>query len=59
MQTFGATRQIGKVGVQLYTVRAAMKQDFAGTIARVADIGYKEVEFAGYFDHSRGRSAPA
>jgi len=40
------------VGVQLYTVRNAMKSDFDGTVAKVAQIGYKEVEFAGYFDHS-------
>jgi len=38
--------------VQLYTVRNQIKQDFEGTIAKVAQIGYKEVEFAGYFDHS-------
>lgn len=50
--TFAATHQIAKVGVQLYTVRSNMKTDFAGTIAEVASIGYKEVEFAGYFDHS-------
>jgi sugar phosphate isomerase/epimerase len=50
--TFAATHQIEKVGVQLYTVRDAMKTDFAGTIAKVASVGYKEVEFAGYFDHS-------
>ena len=30
-----------------------MKDDFEGTIAKVAQIGYKEVEFAGYF----GRTA--
>jgi len=47
-----AQHQIGKVGLQLYTVRDAMKKDFSGTIARVAATGYKEVEFAGYFDHS-------
>lgn len=46
------THQINKVGVQLYTVRDLMKSDFSGTIAKVASIGYKEVEFAGYFDHS-------
>jgi len=45
--------KISKVGVQLYTVRDNMKTDFDGTIAKVASIGYKEVEFAGYF----GRSA--
>jgi sugar phosphate isomerase/epimerase len=46
------THQIAKVGVQLYTVRSLMKSDFPGTIAKVASTGYKEVEFAGYFDHS-------
>src|SRR6478672_7153090 len=44
--------KIKTVGVQLYTVRDAMKADFDGSIAKVAQIGYKEVEFAGYFDHS-------
>jgi sugar phosphate isomerase/epimerase len=37
------------IGVQLYTVRDLMKDDFEGTIAKVAQIGYKNVEFAGYF----------
>jgi sugar phosphate isomerase/epimerase len=44
--------RIDKVGLQLYTVRDQMKADFEGTIAKVASIGYKEVEFAGYFDHT-------
>ena len=44
-----AEHKINKVGVQLYTVRDLMKEDFEGTIAKVASIGYKEVEFAGYF----------
>src|ERR1700691_4182355 len=44
--------KIEKVGVQLYTVRDLMKADFDGTIAKVAQIGYKEVEFAGYFGRS-------
>ena len=51
-RAFATTHQIEKVGVQLYTVRDAMKSDFTGTIAKVASIGYKEVEFAGYFNHS-------
>lgn len=51
-RTCAATHKISKVGLQLYTVRDAMKSDFAGTIAKVASSGYKEVEFAGYFDHS-------
>jgi sugar phosphate isomerase/epimerase len=44
-----AEHRIEKVGVQLYTVRDLMKDDFDGTIANVASAGYKEVEFAGYF----------
>ena len=47
-----AEHKIDKVGLQLYTVRDLMKRDFDGTIAKVAQIGYKEVEFAGYFDHT-------
>jgi len=45
-------RKIEKIGVQLWTVREAMKQDFEGTLAKVAATGYREVEFAGYFEHS-------
>jgi sugar phosphate isomerase/epimerase len=47
-----SAHHIGRIGLQLYTVREFMKTDFAGTIAKVAAVGYKEVEFAGYFDHS-------
>jgi sugar phosphate isomerase/epimerase len=42
-------KKIDRVGMQLYTVRAEMEKDFDGTLAKVAAIGYKEVEFAGYF----------
>jgi sugar phosphate isomerase/epimerase len=44
--------EIKRVGLQLYTVRTEMPKDFEGTIAKVAATGYKEVEFAGYFDHT-------
>jgi sugar phosphate isomerase/epimerase len=44
--------KLDKIGLQLYTVRDLMKQDLAGTLAKVAAIGYREVEFAGYFDRS-------
>ncbi len=47
-----AEHRIEKIGLQLYTVRDQMKGDFDGTIAKVASIGYKEVEFAGYFGHT-------
>lgn len=45
-------KKIERVGMQLYTVRADMEKDFDGTLAKVAAIGYKEVEFAGYFKRS-------
>lgn len=44
--------KINKIGLQLYTVRDQMKQDFNGALARVAALGYKEVEFAGYYDRT-------
>lgn len=37
-----------KIGLQLYTVRDAMDKDPAGTLARVAQIGYQEMESATY-----------
>jgi sugar phosphate isomerase/epimerase len=41
------------VGLQLYSVREQCAKDLPGTLAAVAKIGYKGVEFAGY----HGRSA--
>jgi sugar phosphate isomerase/epimerase len=65
----GMPKMVRPIGVQLYTVRDAMKSDFEGTIAKVAAVGYKEVEFAGYFDkspkdiaaivHKNGLTAPS
>jgi sugar phosphate isomerase/epimerase len=45
-------RKLKRVGLQLYTVRDLMKADVPGTLAKVAAIGYKEVEFAGYFGNT-------
>lgn len=42
--------QLADIGVQLYTVRSLLARDFDGTLARIAKIGYTEVEFAGYYD---------
>ena len=50
-----ADHKIGQIGVQLYTVRDAIAQDFDGTLAKVAEVGYKEVELAGFtFEKKRG-----
>jgi sugar phosphate isomerase/epimerase len=37
------------VGLQLYSVRNLLPKDFQGTLDRLAQAGYKEVEAAGYF----------
>jgi len=45
-------RHLDRIGLQLYTVRHDMARDLAGTLARVAAIGYQEVEFHDYFGHA-------
>ena len=44
--------RIDKIGLQLYTVRGLLAKDFHGTLAEIAKIGYREVEFAGYHGHT-------
>jgi sugar phosphate isomerase/epimerase len=46
-----ASAGLGPIGVQLYTIRDLVREDMAGALASVAEIGYQEVEFAGYFDN--------
>lgn len=43
---------LGPIGLQLYTLQRQMRENVAATLARVARIGYEEVEFAGYFGKS-------
>jgi len=40
------------IGVQLYSVRHELAEDFEGTIAELADMGYEGVEFADYYGKS-------
>ncbi|TVY11126.1 sugar phosphate isomerase/epimerase family protein [Paenibacillus cremeus] len=35
-------------GLQMYSVRSAAQTDFLGTLKKIADMGYKMVEFFGY-----------
>jgi len=42
------------VGIQLYSLRSVIEDDFYGTLCKVKDAGYDAVEFAGYFG---GRTA--
>ena len=46
----GANRK--PLGIQLYTLREEMAESVPDTFSRLAEIGYKEVEFAGYFDYA-------
>lgn len=50
----GADR-LGRIGLQLYTVRSEMAKSVESTLERVAAIGYKEVEFAGYYNREPAR----
>ncbi len=47
---FHTADTLDKIGLQLYTVRSAMAESVERTLHEVAQIGYREVEFAGYFD---------
>ncbi len=49
INTFGKPPQ-HKVGLQLYTLRNELPKDLEGTLKKVADIGYREVELFGYSD---------
>ena len=46
--------QLNRIGIQLYTVRRDLQRDVEGTLARVAEIGFREVEFAGFPQGSGG-----
>lgn len=39
---------LNEIGLQLYSLRDETAKDFRGTVAKVAEMGYSGVEFAGY-----------
>jgi len=47
-----AAAKLNKIGLQLYTLRNELGKDFEGSLQQVAAIGYNEVEFAGYYNHT-------
>jgi len=47
-----ASRRKIPVGLQLYSIRNQCEKDLPGMLAAVSRIGYKGVEFAGYYGHS-------
>ena len=40
-----------RVGLQLYTLRSMMEKSVTDTLKLVASVGYKELEFAGFYDN--------
>jgi len=39
-----------RIGLQMYTVREESGKDFFGTLEKIAAMGYRNVEFAGFFN---------
>ena len=39
-------------GIQMFSVRDITQNDLAGALKKMAEIGYKNIEFAGFFGHS-------
>ncbi|KKM68095.1 hypothetical protein LCGC14_1464340 [marine sediment metagenome] len=53
MSSADASKKV-PIALQLFSVRHACKEDFAGTLSAVAKMGYDGVEFAGYYDTPAG-----
>ncbi len=47
------------IGIQLYSLRDQIKDDFLGTLDRISEIGFNAVEAAGYYDGKFYGYAPA
>ncbi len=40
------------LGIQLYSVREMLAKDYEGTLKKLSSLGYREVEAAGFYDHT-------
>lgn len=43
---------MGKLGLQLYSIKDAAEQDLLGVLGKVANMGYEGAQFAGFFGHA-------
>ena len=48
--------RIQRVGIEAYTIRNLLKEDFNGTLEKIAAIGYKEIEFGPIDDPKAARA---
>jgi len=51
MQAFAKNLNL-PLGIQLYSVRELLPKDYLGTLKELTALGYKQVEAAGYYNHS-------
>ena len=49
---FAGTKKLKKIGVQLFSIPKITESDFAGTMQKLAAIGFKEIEFYGPYSFS-------
>ena len=47
---FAKEKSLERIGIQLYTLRSILDKDFEGILKKLAALGYKEFEFAGYYE---------
>lgn len=47
---FAKEKSLDRIGIQLYTLRSLLDKDFEGVLKKLAALGYKEFEFAGYYE---------
>lgn len=45
-------QRVDDIGIQLYSLRNELAEDFEGTLEQLAEIGFTEMEFAGYYGKS-------
>ncbi len=50
LKLFSSQKTKQLIGIQLYTLRDLVKQDFVGTLTKLSQIGYNSIEAAGYND---------
>lgn len=50
LEALAATPKLSRAGLQLYSVRDDMKTDPAGTLRKLGEMGFTQVEAAGYSD---------
>jgi sugar phosphate isomerase/epimerase len=48
----GAGANANMIGLQMYTVRDQLQKDFDATVEQIAKIGYRNLEFAGYYNRT-------